>query len=50
MIHEYILAVAFLSASIIARVDVLVALMSMDVDVFADDAGGTVAPTFANDA
>ena len=50
MAHEYILAVAFSSASIVSWMEVLVASTSMDVDPFADDAGGTVALAFANDA
>ena len=41
---------AFTSTSSITRVDVLAALMSMDVDAFADDAGGTIVPAFADDA
>ena len=48
--HKYISAMAFLSSSIIVRVDVLAASTSMDIDVFADDARGTVVPTFTNNA
>ena len=36
--HVYISAVAFSSASVIVRVDMLAALTSMDVDAFANDA------------
>ena len=50
MVHEYISAVAFSSASVMSWTETLVASTSMDVDAFADDAGGTVALTFADNA
>ena len=50
MAYKYISAMAFSSASIIARVDALAASTSMDIDVFADNAKGTVMPAFADNA
>ena len=38
------------STSILSWIEALVALTSMDFDVFADDAGGTVALAFADNA
>ena len=50
MAYEYFSAMAFLSASIIARVDILAASMSMDINVSADSAKGTIMPAFTDDA
>ena len=50
MAHEYIPAMAFSSVSVVSWMEALVALTSMDVDMFADDAGGTVALAFTDNA
>ena len=43
-------AVAFSSASIVSWTETLVASTSMDVNAFADDAGGTITLAFADNA